>query len=188
MRKRALLILFLSLCGGLAADDLSRIRGLYHSALQLSTNENCHTMTMRVVYAAIGLQTTTINFFHVARQVDPEKDPYWMAFDLALVTVTWNIAASVNYRREYLYSRAGELLFCFDQEVNQVETVEHRYYWSRGALFRKETRKKGGDKPGVTLHTRNFSRDDLGQAALFVSKAKEYVNLFKILVAAEKTR
>lgn len=188
MRKCALLLLFLSFSGVVTADDLSRIRVLYQSALQLSTNENCHTMTMRVVYAAIGLQTTTINFFHVARQVDPEKDPYWMAFDLALVTVTWNIAASVNYRREYLFSRTGELVFCFDQEVGQAETVEHRYYWSRGRLFRTETCKKGGEKPVVQVRTGAFGREETGQAAVFFSKANGYRTLFKTLVAAEKSR
>lgn len=176
-----------------ADPRLDAVRSRYEAAGKLENNDPegqfRHTMTYNTMQAAIGLQTTVITFFKMSNQVDPEEDPYLQTHELFKITVTYNIAAGAFYTIEYLYDSQGALLFYYWKEDVSSPPQEKRYYYTRGTLFRAVVDYESDNAQRMKYSKdKDFSTEDLRDAARMVKKAADYKRLFETLVTAEQWR
>ena len=177
-----------------SSSVIPHIRELYKRALEMEqapeVSDHSHEVTFNTVLPAVGLQTTRIRFLYTARQVDPRRDPYLLDFRLLKVTVTYNIAASINTTLEYLYDEKERPVF-FSRQVKSAmpEADEMRLYFHDGTLFMAKIRKPGDDGR-IISYSRSMRFSDLdkkaGVAAL--KKARGYHHHFKLLVELEKLK
>lgn len=174
--------------------DVARIRKRYQQVRVDKGNYHSHSVRLNVVYAAIGLQTTKIEFIHRSWQANPERDPYLMRFCLGKVRVQYNIAASRQYRQEYLFDRRGRLIFYFRRVAAQSvggPLFEERYYLRGNRLLKAIV--KGPDPGGsgknfsYTL-TAKFRTRDRKRLQSILMQAARYKALFKKLVVVEKLK
>jgi ubiquinone/menaquinone biosynthesis C-methylase UbiE len=109
--------------------------------------------------------------------------------ELFKITVTYNIAAGAFYTIEYLYDSQGALLFYYWKEDVSSPPQEKRYYYTRGTLFRAVVDYESDNAQRMKyLKDKDFSTEDLQDAARMVKKAADYKRLFETLVTAEQWR
>ncbi len=189
MKKIIILFVFLLLvAGGLSAgDSISYIKKLYRQAADLEKEEHCrHEIHFNSMLPAVGLQKTRVRFVFESGQKDPEKDPYSLEYDLQKVVVTWNIAASVQYKKEYLYGSRGSLVFFYAKRDNNRGIEEKRYYFKNRKLIRlmisnKLEGKSSHDvKKGVAAQ-----RAGRREASGIFKKASSYQKAFRSLLKVE---
>ena len=161
---------------------LHSIRKLYKKAIAEDSHKN--KIVCNTTLAAVGLQTTTITFYHLPGQASPERDPYRMRYTLLKAVVEYNIAASVRYRTEYLYNRAGICVFFYRKiKTMNEKTKQIRYYFFRNRLFRIQ--RNNGKK--TTLRTRRFSRKEMKKASRVLREAAVYRKAFLTTLKLEQT-
>lgn len=183
---------FLFRINALADGPIDHIKNLYQKAVELESDTGCdhcvHQVTLKTMLAAVGLRTTVIRLVNSADQVDPQKDPYWLKHSLHKVTVSYNIAASVDYTIEYLYDEKEEPVFHYWREKNAVRVEEKRFYFHQGKLIKviMDYHTDAGEPVSYTM-IKGFSGKDLAEGKSILSKAASYRKLFRSLVAAEET-
>jgi hypothetical protein len=194
MRLAVACILLAAGASSIYADQrLDRIKDRYAAAGELECEAGCehfrHTVTYNTMLPAVGLQTTTLTFYYLSDQADPEGDPYLLTRELVKVKVTYNVAASAFYSIEYLYDNQGAPMFYYWKEETNDAPGEKRYYFSGGALIRAavDYHDQNGRK-STYVQDRDFSREDVTAAGAVLKQASDYKKLFDTLLQAEEWR
>ncbi len=146
-----------------------------------------HTVELKSMLAAIGLQTTQLTFYYCAWQANPENDPYEMEARLIMLEVKYNIAASVYYTQEYIFDEEENLIYYMYKEENYYESDSSTlyYYFDKEELILFEKLVLDGEEEIKML---GADTETLDEAATIIEKAKSYSSVFKNLLDAEQLK
>ncbi|MCF6242914.1 MAG: hypothetical protein L3J74_16420 [Bacteroidales bacterium] len=143
-------------------------------------------MKLNTMQAAIGLQTTKIEFRYTAFQSNPEEAPYGLEYSLAKINVWYNISDGMEYYIEYLFDENQNLIFYYRRAIGKWENYQYRYYFNEGKLIKVII--KSINEMGLKLDytdTGNFKTKDIEYAKKCFSNAKEYIDFFHIMTDIE---
>jgi len=191
--KKACTILIVSFlilfdAAAIAASDqqVQKIRKLYQDAIT-DTRPYYHTITLRSMLPAVGLQTTTIQFRYSSMQAEPEGgDPYRMEYSLHMVTVDYNIAARIRHHFEYLYDEREKIVFHYHRVSGSVK-AERRYYFHGERLIKAIVNAHDDNgSPEKYTRTSTFSQSDVNSAKRILRNATEYQEMFRQLLRVER--
>ncbi len=175
-----------------ARNPIEEIQSLYRKARSLDCGPGCeqfaHEVRMNTMRAAIGLQTTTVRYIYSSEQANPERDPYELRYRLHLVTMVYNIAGRMNFRTEYLFDSAENLVFHYSVEpAFDGPAFERRLYFQNGRLIQAVVAGAPAGAAGYTA-TRNFAAKDLSAARAALDGAVKHRRAFRAIIAAEQAR
>jgi hypothetical protein len=142
-----------------------------------------HTVELKSMLAAIGLQSTQLTFYYCAWQSNPQYDPYEMEARLIMLEVKYNIAASVYYTQEYIFDEEEKLIYYMYKEEGAYNNESLYYYFDNEKLVQLE--KQETDKEIQIL---DVDIKELEKASAIIEKAKSYSSVFKNLLDAEQLK
>ena len=145
-----------------------------------------HTVELKSMLAAIGLQTTQLTFHYIASQANPEYDPYEMDANLIKLEVKYNIAASIDYTQEYIFDEDDKLMYYMYKEEDYYEPDSSQtlyYYFDNGGLILLE---KQGIEEEIQILDVDIEEQE--KATAIIRKAKSYLLVFKSLLDVEQLK
>lgn len=167
-------------------NEIDQIRKLYYQINE--DNFQYHDITLNTILPAVGKQTKKIRLYYSASQINPEIDPYNMAFHLYKAEVKYNISASSFLTYEYLFNNKGKLIFYFDKEEGEYGNHEKRYYYNNEKLIKCKIYIDNFDgNISNYSKTQQFNNTDTNDAIQAIEKAKKYNSLFKQLIIIFET-
>jgi len=167
-------------------DVIKKIRARYAEVNDENDFYQTRILQLNTMQAAIGLQTTTIEYLYRYEQEDPEVDPYKLVYGVAKISIDYNISDGMRYHIEYLFDDNQNLIFYYKKAEGQWENYQYRYYFDKGKLIKVII--KSINEMGLKLdytNTANFKEKDLKYAADCIAKAKEYKNFFDTMTDIE---
>lgn len=187
MKTTLLFLLFLSQLNIIIAQEntLKKIKDLYYKAN--TDNYQTHKLNMNTIQAAIGLQSTDIIFFYDSWQSDPEESPYKLDYRVVKIEVSYNIAASMDYKIEYLFDENENLVFYFRKAVGMWENSSLRYYLEKNKLIKiiSKNINENGENEDYT-NSKKFKKSDIDFAKQYIQKSKKYLAFFNEMIMIEK--
>jgi len=167
-------------------ESIQKIKERYAAVNSKNAGYQTHTLELNTMQAAIGLQTTKINFRYLAFQPDPEDEPSKWEYSLAKTTVTYNISDEMKYRTEYLFDKNQQLVFYSKKAIGKWENYEYRYYFDNQKLLKVII--SGINEMGLKINytnTKNFKEKDLNYANKCLLNAEKYLSFFELLPEIE---
>ncbi|OQY02748.1 MAG: hypothetical protein B6I20_06560 [Bacteroidetes bacterium 4572_117] len=165
-------------------NALKSIKNLYYKAN--ADNYQSHTVKMNTMQAAIGLQTTDVVFYYDSWQIDPDESSYKLAYRVVKIEVSYNIAASANYKIEYLLNDDENLVFYFKKVEGAYENLSLRYYLDKNKLIKaisKNIAENGKSEEYSDM--KNFKQADIDFAKQYIQKSKKYIAFFNEMIILE---
>jgi len=165
-------------------NAIKKIKELYYQVNE--DNYQSHTVELNTMRAAIGMQTTKIVFYYYSWQSNPEESPFELDYSLMKIETSYNIAASMEFTREYLFNEDGNLVFYLKKAEGEWENLSIRYYLDKNKLIKVIS--KGTNEEGENLaytSTKNFKLDDLNLVKLCILNANKYIDFFKEMTEIE---
>lgn len=167
-------------------DAINKIRALYAQVNNEDAGYETHRVELNTMQAAIGLQTTKIEFRYLAFQSNPEEDPTKLEYHVAKISVSYNISGGMEYHIEYLFDDYENLVFYYKKAEGAWENYEYRYYFKDASLIKVII--KSVNETGLKLDytdTQKFKDKDLKYAKDCRQKAKKYLLFFSNLTSIE---
>ncbi len=164
---------------------LKKIKERYYQVN--ADNYQTHIVELNTMQAAIGLQTTQLVFYYYSWQTDAEESAYELDYQLVKIEVSYNIAASMDYKIEYLFDDNEELIFYLKKVAGEWENSALRYYLDKNKLIKVIS--KGTNEEGKTIDytsIKNFKQDDINSIKLCILNSTNYLNFFNELIKVEK--
>ena len=187
-----MLLFFISAAAPAALSEptVDRARALYQRAKSLedSGEENTQTVTLKMMFPAVGLKTMRYRFITESAQVDPRNDLFLFKRTLAKVTLEYNIAAAVLYHVEHVYDEKERHVFTFWREKyeNNTPPSELRYYFSGNtiAMIIADIADDNG-KIARKKKTGKFTAEETKRGMDFRRKADAYQRHFREMLRLE---
>lgn len=174
-------------------EAIQNIKEQYYAVkenIKTAESENIghvHTVETSTMVPGVGLQNTVIKFFYDSRE-HPDCEAYYLDI-LRLVSIEYQIAASMNYYMEYLFSTNEVLMFQYTK-AEGMEAYEERYYFDKDTLIKLKiaplkTEATTGATQEVKDKSNNFSAEEEAAGSLLQKNAQRYKELFYRIVAAD---
>ncbi|MBN2497677.1 MAG: hypothetical protein JXR96_23995 [Deltaproteobacteria bacterium] len=172
-----------------SAGELETIKQRYDQASQLEKEPGAqHLVSFHTMLPAVGLQETQVRFVFISEQAHPERDPYELKHELVKVGVQYNVAASAQFRIEYLYDSRGELVFFFEEEESAEGSRASRIYYRAGKPFRRIQDSRSGDGKPSREVTEKLTPGQRRKAKEALARARQYREHFRQLLALEQLK
>ncbi len=186
MKTAVIFLLFLFQLVNITAQEsaLKKIKDLYYKAN--ADNYQSHMVSLNTMRAAIGLQTTKINFYYESEQANPDESSYKLDYHLVKIVVSYNVAASMDYRIEYLFDENENLVFYFRKAEGMWENSTLRYYLDKNELIKVDSKSINelGESVGYTS-LKNFKQADINIIKQYIEKSKKYLAFFNQMIEIE---